>query len=276
MASKRNRIYIKAATIKHFSDEDCIKALAFFLKIKRAYTNGIIYNYSVETLSEKLKVTKYQSRKQIKILKDLGLVFYEGNHLRTSSFRQLRELTSESCVSNGEVLLIIHRHDSLESVVTKLRFAYLNKVGINQQQNIIGVYDSLNELDHAKCSGRRMNSNEYFSKLRMVKRSMKKMKSRGYDFSSTEDRNKDIIFGYRKISEMLNISIASVKKFLQTLKNWGYIKDFKNDVEVVQKNMPSDFGLDIKSLFQGKHGFGHYFTHNGSLCVNKGTKIIIA
>jgi hypothetical protein len=210
-------LYIPVGYIEGCKDSPKkMKALALFLKLKTRYRNSIVYDYSPQKISKTFNTSDYEARIFVGEMVKMGLVekqnYKNEVRLRLVSFRSIKEKV-------GHVSLInVHMTDKIDVVVIKLRHTLLRFSILNKQQYIKQVYTDLVKLDEHKAP-------KACKRKRVIKK-MKGLQRLGYSFTNPENVDIKTCIGYRKAAIVCGLSVASVRPFLQRIKNWGYINGF--------------------------------------------------
>lgn len=239
-----------------------MKALSLYLKMKLRYRNSVMYDYSPNNISTLFNISNYEARvfvgEMIRLKLAKKQTYKKEIRMILTSFKKLKEDSRHVARIN------VHMKDKLDVVVIKLRHTLLRFNVLNKQQYIRRVYTDLVKLDLHKVS-------KDCNHRKSIKR-MKRLKKLGYDFTNPEKVNIKSCVGYRKAAEVCGLSVASVKPFLQRLKNWGYIKGFSSLVE----ERPD---ISVNDLFNmNKYGFNgveYLFIKNNIVYHHKGTQICL-
>lgn len=233
-----------------------IRAFAFYVKLKNIYkSNGIIYNYNPKTLSYKIKVSVYLIKNYVRTLEEMDIVSYRDNHLCLIGLRKLAMTQPKGLCYRKNIE--IHGNDSIQTIVTKLRFLKFKDTLIDSYKwyNIIR-----NEIQKSDRLSIKKLKREYKKYLALNKKQSKRK------------CDEVIHAGYRKISKITGLPICQVKKFLLTIRRWEYIKDFKEMVEKFGTYV--DCGMYYKNTGSRYYDNGYLYTINNTTYVSYGTAII--
>jgi len=216
------------------------KSFAFYLKLKQSFTNSRIYNYSAMSLSKKIGVSYYNTKKHIDFLLDNNYAYFEGADLmlvsinKISKFRRFRKWA-----------ILIKKDDDLNEILNSMNILLL-KHSLEKQEYV----RTAKRNDQAACGVR--------NKTKMTLSLYKKIKKiRRYQpeliHGSLRDYN---IVGVRKLSEILGCSIDTAAKFLLKLERSKVIKRQVIKGVIRKGNDTTGFSnISYKEVFGESYGY---------------------
>ena len=218
-----------------------IKAIAIYHKIK-AFKNSTVYNFTYKRMMAITGLSHYLVKKCIKELIDADMITIRGNNLTANATRKV----VDKVYKKGWVKYTITLDSSIQDIQNLLYYTLLKEQSF-QQQYVSSIKEDISLLEKEK-SGLSVARTKALLKLR------EQHNGKSY---------KKIVFTTRNIAKKWDISHTKVSKIWKDLEKSGLIKT-KSIIDKIEK---------YSGPIYGRIGFGHSFTHNGYLYINRGTSI---
>lgn len=269
MKNTNNKIYIPSSVLSKID----IKSLAIYIKARRLYRNRIFYNYTPERLSTNLGCSVYRARLAMRDLKKAGLFtkltcgVNKKDHVLFSTLKSFQEKYKED-KRDYSLSIDVNRFDSVDVIIDKIRFAIIKQNIIDRQQYRIRGYVALHNVDNKKIPIEERQ--EMYKFLCSWRRSLKR---RGLGLEDLENVDDRITVGYRRISELIGISIASVRDFLTRMIRTGYLDGFKPLVKRYMFTHEHAFKYRSEFVTKDKNTPCHQYICNGYLYQHYGTEL---
>lgn len=255
--SEKDELYFRYNVLASLVTEaDKLKALSLYLIMKRFRSNGKYFNYKEGDLTKQINISLYEERKFVPIGIRLGLLRMCGPNLECISFAKLNKQYSEQ--RSNIIYVYIKKNDTIKNVVSKLRSLVVKKELFNPQQFRISQKEALQNDAGRLKRGRRMS---YAERKKVIESSVA--------IGGVENLIvKDITAGYRRISELLNVSIGCVRGVLNQMRQNGYIGNFFSKIECTDLDANLLKYHDRTEIAE----YGYLFVKNGSMFRHYGTK----
>lgn len=233
------------------------RALALYIKGKKAYKNSCVYNWNYSSLSQRMGLSIYIVKKYIPILMAKGFVYEHNENLIFKSLKKLTDYNSTKLSKRYWYKLDIKFKDSLGTILNEIYLVHIKQNIAHQKYHI------RNKTDYLKAQS---------PNGKIAKKRYKKIKQYVRDNGEPGKVSTETILGMRKISELCNISLGKSKQLLDALEFDRKIK--RKVLKVELKDKVNAFGLDsIREAY--KNNAGYLYIANGTLICIIGTSISI-
>lgn len=85
----RDLVFIPVKLIKQAHEEDWLRSLAYFVRMKSLYVNNTHYGFSLRSLGNKLNVSPATLAHHLRVLYDKSLITYHGGNITFNGLRKL-------------------------------------------------------------------------------------------------------------------------------------------------------------------------------------------
>jgi hypothetical protein len=243
--------------IRHFIGKsiEYKKSFALLMLVKKQFTISMIYDYSPQSLSQKMNISKYIIETYINRLLKVDYCHFTGRKNQHLQFIGLNKIMPER--DKGCVIQITEK-DNINSIVEKINIELL-KNNFNNQNKLINIKSDLikSETKGAKISKYKLEkAKQYADKHPEIKE---------------ERLVKSHIIGCRKIAQILGSSLKYAADFLNTIAKKGIVK-LKNIVTKYADFEFNQFSSDELKKSLNKRS-GYFFFWRGATYHFQGTEI---
>jgi hypothetical protein len=117
----RRVVFLPVALIKEANDNNWLRSLAYFVRLKSLYKNNTHYNFSLRSLSDKVKCSPGCLSFHLKELEKHGLVRHMGGNLTFIGLKKLKAAKGENVI--GVPIDFKNQYDLLRGQIIRLNLS---------------------------------------------------------------------------------------------------------------------------------------------------------